>query len=66
MALFRTRSTELFDAWTFAAAAAALAFDAWRTAERAEKRVAHAVYVAALDREAHAAAVLQRRVRPAV
>jgi hypothetical protein len=65
MALFRTRHTELFDRWKFAASDAALALDAWRSADRAEKRVAHAVYIAALDREAHAAAVLERRLRPA-
>ena len=65
MPFFRTRATELFDAWKFAAADAALALDAWRSADRAEKRIAHAAYIAALDREAHAAAVLQHRLRPA-
>jgi hypothetical protein len=65
MSLFRTRATELFDAWKFAAADAALALDAWRSADRAEKRDAHVAYIAALDREAHAAAVLERRLRPA-
>jgi hypothetical protein len=65
MPFFRTRPTELFDAWKFAAADVAHALDAWRSADRGEKRVAHAAYVAALDREAHAAALLERRLRPA-
>ena len=62
---FRTRSTELFDAWKFAAIDVALALEAWRSADRPDKRTAHAAYVAALDREAHAAAMLQHRLRPA-
>jgi hypothetical protein len=59
----QVRPIELFDAWMFAEADAALALATWRSAPRAEKRNAHAAYVAALDRETHAADVLQRRVR---
>jgi len=65
MPKFRARSIELFDAWKFAAIDVALALEAWRSADRLEKRDAHAVYVAALDREAHAAAMLQHRLQPA-
>jgi hypothetical protein len=65
MPFFRTRASDLFDAWKFAAADAAHALDAWRSADRAEKRTAHAAYVAALDREAQAAVLLERRLRPA-
>lgn len=61
--LHRLRPSDLFDAWMFAEADAALALATWRSAPRAEKRNAHAAYVAALDRETHAADVLQRRVR---
>ena len=57
------RPADLYDAWLFAEADATLALDAWRTSPRAEKPDAHAAYVAALDREAHAAAVLEHRVR---
>jgi len=63
--LFRMRSADLFDAWLFAETDATLALAAWQSAERTEKPNAHAAYVAALDREAHAAAVLERRLRPA-
>ena len=65
MPRFRTRPTEFFDAWKYAAADAALALDAWRSADRADKFIAHAAYVAALDREAKAASMLERRLRPA-
>jgi hypothetical protein len=65
MPLFRTRRTEFFEAWKFAAADAALALEDWRSADRADKRTAHAVYVAALEREAHSASMLERRQRPA-
>jgi len=65
MPIFRPRTAEFFDAWKFAAADAAVALEAWRSAARAEKRIAHAVYVAALDREACAAAMLEHRLRPA-
>jgi hypothetical protein len=60
--LGRLRPADLFDAWMFAEADATLALAAWRFAGRSDKPAAHAAYVAALDREAHAAAVLQRRL----
>ena len=62
MLSFRTRSIELFDAWKFAAVDVAFALEAWRSADRPDKRNAHAAYVAALDREAHAAVMLQHRM----
>ena len=61
--LRRLRPADLFDAWMFAEVDATLALAAWRSAPRAEKRDAHTAYVAALDRETHAAHVLHRRVR---
>ncbi len=60
--MLRSRSIDLFDAWKFAATDVELALDAWRSADRRDKRNAHAAYVAALDREAHAAAMLQDRL----
>jgi hypothetical protein len=63
--LFRLRPADLFDAWLFAETDATLALAAWQSADRAEKPDAHAAYLAALDREAHAAIVLERRLRPA-
>jgi hypothetical protein len=54
---------DLFDAWQFAAADAALALAEWRAARCAQKPDAHAAYVAALDREAHAALVLEQAVQ---
>jgi hypothetical protein len=59
------RPADLFDAWLFAETDATLALAAWRSAGQDEKRDAHAAYVAALDREAHAAAVLEYRLSPA-
>jgi hypothetical protein len=61
--LRRLRPADLFDAWLFAEADATLALAVWRSEPRAEKRNAHAAYVAALDRETHAADVFSRRVR---
>jgi hypothetical protein len=63
--LGRLRPAELFDAWLFAETDATLALAAWRSAARADKPDAHAAYVAALDREARAAAVLEYRLSPA-
>jgi hypothetical protein len=60
--LGRLRPADLFDAWLLAEADASLALAAWSEARRPGKGDAHAAYVAALDREAHAAAVLERRV----
>jgi len=59
----RLKAADLFDAWLFAEADATLALAGWRSASRAEKSDAHAAYLAALDREAHAADVLAQRVR---
>jgi hypothetical protein len=63
--LGRLRPADLFDAWVFAETDATLALAAWRSAARSDKPDAHAAYVAALDREAHAAAMLEHRLRPA-
>ena len=60
-----TRPADLYDAWLFAAADATLALEDWRSAARADKREAHAEYVAALDREAHAAGLLEHRLNAA-
>jgi hypothetical protein len=56
------RPADLYDAWLFAAADATLALADWRSAARSDKRGAHAAYVAALDREAHAASLLEFRL----
>jgi hypothetical protein len=63
--LLRMRPADLYDAWLFAESDATLALAAWQSADRAEKPDAHAAYLAALDREAHAATVLEHRLRPA-
>ena len=60
------RSADLYDAWVFAEVDATLALAAWRSAERADKPDAHAAYLAALDREAHASDLLENRVRGAL
>jgi len=60
------RPADLYDAWLFAAADATLALAAWRSAYRSDKPDAHAAYVAALDRESHAADVLEYRLRGAL
>jgi len=60
------RPADLYDAWMFAEADATLALAAWRSAARADKPDAHFAYVAALDREAHAADLLEYRIRGAV
>jgi len=53
------RRAELYDAWMLAAAESALALASWRSAPRGAKRWAYEAYVAALDREADAARLLQ-------
>lgn len=58
----QVRPIELFDAWMFAEADATLALASWRLAPEDEKRDAYAAYVAALDREAQAAGVLELRL----
>jgi hypothetical protein len=55
---------DLFDAWVLAAHAARSALDAWRRANGTSvRRDAHAVYLAALDREERAANVLATAMR---
>jgi hypothetical protein len=56
------RAIDLFDAWLFAENEAALALGDWSAAPTELKGDAHAVYVAALDREAQAADVLRQRL----
>lgn len=53
---------DLWDAWCFAAADAALALAHWRTVTPDGRGEAFASYQAALDREEHAAMVLGARV----
>jgi hypothetical protein len=55
----------LFDAWLFAEADATLALAGWRSAASHDKAAAYATYRAALDREAHAARVLELRLAAA-
>jgi hypothetical protein len=62
--LKRLRPADLFDAWMFAEAEATLALAGWRLARRAERADAYAVYLAALDREAQAARMLELRLAP--
>ena len=54
---------DLWDAWQFAATEATLKLRIWSTAPNADKANAHAAYLAALDREEHAALVLGNRLR---
>ena len=56
------RPAELFDAWLFAEADATLALASWFAAPQTEKPDRHAAYLAALERESHAADVLQGRL----
>ena len=53
---------DLFDAWLFAESDAALALAAWNQAPHSERGPAHAAYVAACDREAQAASLLELRL----
>jgi hypothetical protein len=62
LALVRLNPLELFDAWMQAEHDASITLTRWRDAEDGAKGDAHAAYLAALDREAHAADVLRRRV----
>jgi len=61
--LRRAHPADLHDAWLLAAADATLACAAWNGVRHEYKASAHAAYVAALDREAHAAHVLEQRLR---
>ena len=60
--LRRLRPDDLFDAWLFAETDATLALAAWKYASTAEKRDAYVAYLAALDREAQAAGLLELRL----
>lgn len=63
LAVLRQLSTNtLRDAWRIAEIEATLALASWRIAARESKRAAHAVYVAALEREAQAASQLASRL----
>jgi hypothetical protein len=53
---------DLWDAWGFAATEATLKLRIWNTAPHEDKGHAHAAYLAALDREEHAALVLGNRL----
>jgi hypothetical protein len=66
LAVLRQLSTNaLRDAWRIAEIEASLALASWRIAARDSKRAAHAIYVAALEREAHAASQLASRLAAA-
>jgi hypothetical protein len=62
----RMRPADLYDAWLFAEADATLAMAAWWSARDADKPDAHAAYLAALDRETHAAEALELGVRGSI
>jgi hypothetical protein len=63
LAILRQLSTNaLRDAWRVAEIEASLALASWRIAARDSKRAAHAIYVAALEREAQAASQLASRL----
>lgn len=61
----RLRAAELYDAWLFAETDATLALASWFSAPSDQKRDAYAAYSAALEREAHAAGMLELRLAPA-
>jgi hypothetical protein len=52
--------------WREACLTVRRAYDSWAVARPSERRLAHAAYVAALDREGEAAASYARRVGDAV
>ena len=60
--VFDTKPIDLWDAWQFAATEATLKLRIWSTAPSEDKAQAHAAYLAALDREEHAALVLGNRL----
>lgn len=62
LALLRLGPFELFAAWMQAEQETSITLARWRGVEDGAKGDAHAAYLAALDREAHAADVLRRRV----
>jgi hypothetical protein len=55
----RLRPADLYDTWVLTAAESALALASWRSAGHDEKAEAYDAYVAALEREADAAWLLQ-------
>jgi hypothetical protein len=63
-ALVDTEPIDLWEAWQFAATEATLKLRIWSTAPSDDKAQAHTAYLAALDREEHAALVLGNRLRP--
>jgi hypothetical protein len=58
------RSAPLWEAWKLAASEATVKLRIWCTAPSEDKARAHASYLAALDREEHAALVLVNGLRP--
>jgi len=61
----RPRLADLWDAWCFAAAEAALTLDDWRRAPRPQRALAFLHYRHALLREEQAAIALEQGVRAA-
>ena len=53
-------SLESYARWRQASAAVGLAYDGWRSGARPDRSLAFAAYLAALDREEHAARVFHR------
>jgi hypothetical protein len=58
------RQAPLWDAWRSAATEATVKLRIWCTAPNEDKAEAHVAYLAALDREEHAALVLGQQLRP--
>jgi hypothetical protein len=56
------RTIELWDAWAFAELDAEFALSRWWEAPPDDRAIAFHAYRAALDREAHAASVLEKRL----
>jgi hypothetical protein len=48
--------------WRDACAAVAVSYENWKCSDRADKKLAFSVYVAALDREEQAASAYQRAI----
>jgi hypothetical protein len=55
------RDEDLWDAWAFAATDVGHALTEWRAAASGDRDLAYVAYRAALDREEHAARMLQMR-----
>jgi hypothetical protein len=58
------RTRAYWDAWACAAAESGMALQAWMSAERPDRKRGYHAYVACLDREEQAAAVLMERIDP--